>query len=1222
MLKRAFFFLILTMFLISTVTVAFSIQTAKAASEIIIDTHGDGRFTKYPSGPYWWSVADHDVFHTRAYNNNFWYTYCGEEGQGELYFGMWQASLPQSGAYEVFVWIPNPDAFGTYTPTQSASYQIYHRNGMDLRTVNQRSRTGNWSSIGTYTFDTTASVILNDRTGEPYLSTMLAFDAIKFVGPEVSLRTLTVSSAHDSPNPSNGQHTYNDGSSVTCSVSSPVTEGSTIWNCTGWSGTGSVPSSGSVTSVTFTIYQTSSITWNWIVTPPVPRTLTVYSSPSGVSFTANGVSHSTPWSEAYAKDTLVSLEMDSDHYAAGPSRYYWYQWSDGVASMSRTVILSSDTTVTGSYVGPYYQLDIVPSADTPSGIPFTLNGVTNTTPYSEWLYQGYYTVEMPATYNGYVWQYWLLGGGESRITTVSLTSTSVTLIFVYAAPYEPSLSIPVYAPSYQSAHQGTTLAFIFRVSNVGGTTDTINLHPRNQRAWNSWLSEDSVRLEQNQGKDVYLYLAVGGKGDNIITVEGTSEADPSKTSSCEVIANGYGDGYGLFNVELKFSNTGIRNARLLFNVPVYVKISASEIYLPGLSDSEASIYVAFDPTSWINDEPGLNGFLINVEELQSGGTAAIPVKFDEYVTAATDFDLTEDSYSFENGLYEYDTCYGMAATAIHNRGMATYDKTKDEAKFDIKLHQGDADNWLLGLTLMIPFNSPTAAAESHAAEYTKLKKSINLNVPMILALRTPTGVLHAVVAYKIVESGSKAYILCYDNNEPFSSLSDPRSFTYAIYDTTTSKLLFCYLATQFEECNFLVHEPAEHPIVNWVVIYEGKSWAQQIVEGLDWKQQIMIIRCPVNVTITDQYGRIVSDNGTNQIPNAAVASTNDMKCFRLPLELNYSVFISAYGSGDFNLMIVKPTVNSSVSLDIYENVSVDFGAQVTLEIEPYEMNQTMKIDSDGNGVIDELRNPSVSEAIYIPPLSYTFAIVWGEETFIVSVESNSTVTDFAFSQPDKEISFDVTGSADIIGFCNVTIPKALLYGPWVVLIDGASVLPMMTENATHGCLYFTYTHSTHAIQIIGTWVIGQPLDVTPPNIIVSSPLNRTYLTSSVPLTFFVDEPTSWIAYCLDGETNITIVGNTTLAGLLEGTHSVIIYANDTRGNMGSSDIVYFTVFKPLPGDVDGDMDVDIDDIYLAALGFGTTPESFRWNERADLNEDGYIGIDDIFLIASNFGKEY
>lgn len=162
--------------------------------EIIIDTEeGETRFmTQPPQDPstyYWIPVHDHDTFHTRAYNGNFWYTLCGEEGHGDpLYYGEWEASLPQSGQYEVFVWIPDPDPFAEhwepyleYTPTQYAVYQIYHEDGLTTKVVNQRLRTGSWYSLGTFNFDTVATVILNDRTGEPYCSTMIAFDAMKFV---------------------------------------------------------------------------------------------------------------------------------------------------------------------------------------------------------------------------------------------------------------------------------------------------------------------------------------------------------------------------------------------------------------------------------------------------------------------------------------------------------------------------------------------------------------------------------------------------------------------------------------------------------------------------------------------------------------------------------------------------------------------------------------------------------------------------------------------------------------------------------------------------------------------------------------------------------------------------------------------------------------------------------------------------------------------------------
>jgi hypothetical protein len=216
-MKRLVSGIMVTLLVASMLTLAFNVQPVKAEpAEIIIDTEvGESRFTTYPArqSPYYWvHVQDHDAFRTRAYGSNFWYTLCGADGTGEpLYYGTWQASLPSSGIYEVFVWIPNPDAFQyggrTYTPTQSAIYQIYYKDGMNTRTVNQRSGTGGWYSIGSYSFGTTASVILNDRTGEPYISTMIAFDAIKFVTTSTN-QPFTLNNGYVSPSSGDTSTTF------------------------------------------------------------------------------------------------------------------------------------------------------------------------------------------------------------------------------------------------------------------------------------------------------------------------------------------------------------------------------------------------------------------------------------------------------------------------------------------------------------------------------------------------------------------------------------------------------------------------------------------------------------------------------------------------------------------------------------------------------------------------------------------------------------------------------------------------------------------------------------------------------------------------------------------------------------------------------------------------------------------------------------------------------
>lgn len=87
-------------------------------------------------------------------------------------------------------------------------------------------------------------------------------------------------------------------------------------------------------------------------------------------------------------------------------------------------------------------------------------------------------------------------------------------------------------------------------------------------------------------------------------------------------------------------------------------------------------------------------------------------------------------------------------------------------------------------------------------------------------------------------------------------------------------------------------------------------------------------------------------------------------------------------------------------------------------------------------------------------------------------------------------------------------------------------------------------------------------DETPPVINIISPENRTYVLDSVSLTFNINEPTSWICYSLDGHTNVTIDGNTTLTGFFDGLHRVVVYANDSANNTGSSSIIHFTVMAP------------------------------------------------------------
>jgi len=194
----------------------------------------------------------------------------------------------------------------------------------------------------------------------------------------------------------------------------------------------------------------------------------------------------------------------------------------------------------------------------------------------------------------------------------------------------------------------------------------------------------------------------------------------------------------------------------------------------------------------------------------------------------------------------------------------------------------------------------------------------------------------------------------------------------------------------------------------------------------------------------------------------------------------------------------------------------------------------------------------------INPVNFFDAGTWNASSYSVEVVSNSTVSDFYFNPNEGAfLRFDVTGESGTRGFCRVAIPQDLLHaenGQWTVLVDGEPVEYATTADEDHTYIYFIYQQSTKTVEIQGTYVID-----TIPTISILSPENKTYTAKDVPLTFTVSESTSWIGHSLDGQANVTITGNKTLSDLSEGLHSLIVYANDTVGNMGASETAYFTI---------------------------------------------------------------
>jgi subtilisin family serine protease len=181
---------------------------------------------------------------------------------------------------------------------------------------------------------------------------------------------IQVDSSHDSPSPSQWG---DQGSTLTVSVTSPADDNGlgTRYRCTGWTGTGSPPASGTGTSTTFTITEPSSITWNWITQYPV----TFGQTGVGIDFTGTVVTiDSVSYDRSGASfwwdnGSTHSFSFQSPLVVAtNVKRYVW----DTTAGLStRQSDSSFNTSGSGSMTGDYLTQWYTTFDETGVGIDFT-----------------------------------------------------------------------------------------------------------------------------------------------------------------------------------------------------------------------------------------------------------------------------------------------------------------------------------------------------------------------------------------------------------------------------------------------------------------------------------------------------------------------------------------------------------------------------------------------------------------------------------------------------------------------------------------------------------------------------------------------------------------------------------------------------------------------------------------------------------------------------------
>jgi triacylglycerol esterase/lipase EstA (alpha/beta hydrolase family) len=139
--------------------------------------------------------------------------------------------------------------------------------------------------------------------------------------------------------------------------------------------------------------------------------------------------------------------------------------------------------------------------------------------------------------------------------------------------------------------------------------------------------------------------------------------------------------------------------------------------------------------------------------------------------------------------------------------------------------------------------------------------------------------------------------------------------------------------------------------------------------------QLFQVLCPVNVTIKDQYGRMINSQGVNQITDASVQVIGDEKLFCLPSNLSYTIELYAYSQGSFTLEALYLNDSGIIPATVFENVPINSNTKVVSStIQPESVDFVLNVDSDGNGTFDYQKTPDLSGEVSTGSSLKTFTI--------------------------------------------------------------------------------------------------------------------------------------------------------------------------------------------------------------------------------------------------------
>ncbi|MFY1110288.1 MAG: SUMF1/EgtB/PvdO family nonheme iron enzyme [Methanosarcinaceae archaeon] len=569
-----------------------------------------------------------------------------------------------------------------------------------------------------------------------------------------------------------------------------------------------------------------------------------------------------------------------------------------------------------------------------------------------------------------------------EVSDGELTATDSSEIKVLERKdYDPEISLPSWAPNSYEVYPGTSLSFVVKVENKGSKEDKINLVTEVSQSYVVYddvdvsISKNFVSLLPGSSEIITLKITPKTDKHRIIEIKAISEGDASKSNTCYISTSSF----NLHSLKNPFCfgfdyNSG-ETSHLSFDPQDSIQLSAEN----------GNIRLYFNPTE---NQDYFKDFSVEISNENTGEFGEVHFELENgYNTVATGFDTSKNGYSIENykNFWRRSLCYSMSETSMFffNEQLLlpsgytqVYELPESMAKSIIEEYFWESfrDN-------RRDTNSLLNDKISLTNQFAELKSNLQKSPVMISMLDPTVDAGHSVVVYGMAETDDRAYLLLYDNNNPYKDDNILESFKCAEFDKTSVQ--FSYFVSDdlgdITYTKFLVSDP-------------------QPPEDSD--EFLFLVECPVNVTVIDENGRTVTDEGTNEIPGSEVVFIDEAKVFYLPSNLKYSIEINAYDSGIFSFTQIE-YIENNLSMMKFKNISITSETRAIVEVRPNLIGNLMSIDYDGDGVVDEERKPdenivlgTTSITDTTPPLSINSLSSNSESAWINWTWINPSDSDF------------------------------------------------------------------------------------------------------------------------------------------------------------------------------------------------------------------------------------